>query len=106
MFDPVRGIRRRRLNACPGPLPGLGEWRRAVAFHRFVLDPVAVRRPGLRRAGVIITGRRMLSMRFPPNGVNGQQPYHLFTRVITAGFFVPATMWDRPGSGRCGQHHD
>ena len=32
MFDPVRGIRRRRLNACPGPRPGLGEWRGAVAF--------------------------------------------------------------------------
>jgi hypothetical protein len=106
IFDPVRGIRRRRLNACPGPLPGLGEWRGAVAFHRFVLDPVAVRRPGLRRAGVMIIGRRMLSMRFPPNGANGQQSYHLFTRVITARFFVPATMWDRPGSGRCGQHHD
>jgi hypothetical protein len=55
---------------------------------------------------VIITSRRMLTMRFPPNGVNGQQPYHLFTRVITARFFVPATMWDRPGSGRCGQHHN
>jgi hypothetical protein len=66
----------------------------------------AVRRPGLRCAGVVMTGRRLLFFRFPPGGVNGHHPYRLFTRVITAGFFVPATMWDRPGSGRCGQHHD
>jgi hypothetical protein len=41
IFEPVRGIRRRRLYACPGSLPPLGEWRSAVAFNRFVLDPVA-----------------------------------------------------------------
>jgi hypothetical protein len=38
-------------------------------------------------------------MRFPPGGVNGHHPYRLFTRVITAGLFAPATMWDGPGSG-------
>jgi hypothetical protein len=60
----------------------------AVAFHRC--------------AGVVMTGRRLLSIRFPPGGVNGHHPYRLFTRVITAGLFVPATMWDRPGSGGSG----
>jgi hypothetical protein len=38
-------------------------------------------------------------MRVPPGGVNGHHPYRLFTRVITAGLFAPATIWDRPGSG-------
>jgi hypothetical protein len=36
-----------------------------------------------------MTGRRLLFFRFPPGGVNGHHPYRLFTRVITAGFFVP-----------------
>ena len=31
--------------------------------------------------------------------MNGHHPYRLFTRVITAGLFVPATMWDRPWIG-------
>jgi hypothetical protein len=44
-----------------------------------------------------MTGRRLLSIRFPPGGVNGHHPYRLFTRAITAGLFVPATMWDRLG---------
>jgi hypothetical protein len=61
----------------------------AVAFHRFVLDPVAAPWPGLRCAGVVMTGRRLLSIRFPPGGVNGHHPYCLFTRVITAGLFAP-----------------
>jgi hypothetical protein len=38
-------------------------------------------------------------MRFPPGGVNGHHPYRLFTRVITAGLFAPATIWDGTGSG-------
>jgi hypothetical protein len=46
-----------------------------------------------------MTGRRLLSIKFPPGGVNGHHPYRLFTRVITAGLFVPATTWDRAGSG-------
>jgi hypothetical protein len=40
-------------------------------------------------------------MRFAPGRVNSHHPYRLFTRVITAGLFAPATMWDRPGSGGC-----
>jgi hypothetical protein len=32
-------------------------------------------------------------MSLPPGGVNGHHPYHLFTRVIAARFFVPATIW-------------
>ena len=28
-------------------------------------------------------------MRLPPGGVNGHHPYRVFTRVITAGVFVP-----------------
>jgi hypothetical protein len=103
IFDPVRGIPPRRLNTCPGFLPGLGEWQAAVCFSSFCprSGRRAARRPGLRRAGVVRAGRRPLSMRLPPVGVNGHHPYRLFTRVITAGFFVPATMWDRPGSGGC-----
>ena len=38
-------------------------------------------------------------MRFPPGGVNGHHPCRLFTRVITAGLFGPATIWDGTGSG-------
>ena len=38
-------------------------------------------------------------MRLPPGRVNSHHPYRLFTRVITAGLFAPATMWDRSGSG-------
>ena len=49
---------------------------------------------------------KLISIRFPPSGVNSHHPYRLFTRVITARLFVPATMWDRPGSGGCGRHHD
>ena len=37
-------------------------------------------------------------MRLPPGGVNGHHPDCLFTRVITARLFVPARMWDGPGS--------
>ena len=37
-------------------------------------------------------------MRFPPGGVNGHHPYRLFTRVIGAGLFFPATMWEGPRS--------
>jgi hypothetical protein len=38
-------------------------------------------------------------MRFPQGGVNGHHPYCVFTRVITARFFVPATIWDGTGPG-------
>ena len=58
-----------------------------------------VRRPGLRCAGVVMTGRRLISIRFPPGGVNGHHPYRLFTRVITAGLFAPR----RCGIGRIGR---
>ncbi len=72
----------------------------AVAF-RVVLDPVVAMCGGRAFAvsGVVITGRRLIFMRFPPGGVNGHHPERLFTRVITAGLSVPATMWDRPASG-------
>ena len=59
----------------------------------------AVRRPGLRCAGVVMTVRRLSSIRFAPAKVNRHHPCCVFTRVITAGLFAPATMWDRPGSG-------
>ena len=36
---------------------------------------------------MVRAGRRLLSIRFPPGGVNGHHPYRLFTRVITAGLF-------------------
>jgi hypothetical protein len=38
-------------------------------------------------------------MRFPQGGVNGHHPYCLFTRVITAGLFAPAAIWDGTGPG-------
>jgi hypothetical protein len=44
----------------------------------------SVWQPGLRCAGLIRTDRRLLSIRFPPSGVNGHHPYCLFARVITA----------------------
>ena len=46
-----------------------------------------------------MTGRRLISIRFPLGGVNSHHPFRLFTRVNTAGLFAPATMWDWPGSG-------
>jgi hypothetical protein len=41
IFDPVRGIPRRRLNACPGSFPDLVDGGPPFAFHRLALDPVA-----------------------------------------------------------------
>jgi hypothetical protein len=70
----------------------------AVALHRFVLDPVETTcggRPSC--AGVVMTGRRLISIGVPPGGVNGHHPYRVVTRMITAGSFAPVTMWDRAG---------
>jgi hypothetical protein len=63
IFEPVRGIPCRRLNACPVPFPD------------FV------------NGGGGAVARRLLSIRIPPGGVNGHHPYRLFTRVITGGLF-------------------
>ena len=74
IFEPVRGIPCRRLNACPVPFPD------------FV------------NGGGGAVARQLLSIRIPPGGVTGHHPYRLFTRVITVRLLSPP----RSGTGLAG----
>jgi hypothetical protein len=101
IFDPVPGIPRRCLNACPGSSQ---TW--SVAGRRLLfIVLLSIRSPrraaaGPSCAGLIRAGRRLLSTRFPPSGVTGHHPYGLFTRVITAESLPPRRSgWDWPGRG-------
>jgi hypothetical protein len=83
----------------PSRIPSMAEG--VLAFHRFALDPVATTCGGLRCAGVVMTGRRLIFNRLPPGGVNSHHPYRVFTRVITAGLFASRRCGIGLGSGRC-----
>jgi hypothetical protein len=89
---------RRRLNACPRSFADLVDGGHCVLSSFCSQCGLrSVPRPGLRCAGVVSAGRRLLPRRFPLSGVNGHHPCCLFTRVITAGLLAR----DDPGSRVC-----